>query len=237
MAAKLKSILKQIHWSSILRAAIFALAWFWLPFWLFLLIALYLYFVPLFQAGKLAIPFLALLFLCFIEPTGLIFAVVFGALFYGILLVKDLILIDRRSAYEIVVLMLSFIFFRAFYLKFDKGIDGYALISSFLIAAVFGLLLNAFVDCFKESISSTALLKRVAVLLSFVLMWQILIVGLFLPIDFVYQSVLAFLGAILLTDLVPEHLFGGLTRAKVLTTATAVFTLLVIVLGSARWGL
>ena len=46
MAGKLKSISRQIHWSLLLKAAVFALAWFFVPFWLFFLIALYLYFIP-----------------------------------------------------------------------------------------------------------------------------------------------------------------------------------------------
>jgi hypothetical protein len=69
----------------------------------------------------------------------------------------------------------------------------------------------------------------------FLLMWQLLIVGLFLPLDFLYQSAIVFLVAIIILDLIPQYVFGELTRIKVLATGTVLFALLVIVLSSARW--
>jgi len=69
----------------------------------------------------------------------------------------------------------------------------------------------------------------------FLLTWQLLIVGLFLPLDFLYQSAIIFLVAVIILDLVPQYVFGELTRRKVLATGTVLFALLVIVLSSARW--
>jgi hypothetical protein len=236
MEEKLKSILKQIHWFLVLRALVFALAWVWLPFWLFALIALYLYLVPLFQAGKLASPFFVLLALSYVQPPSNGFALIFGVLFYFLLLIKDLLLIDRRSAYELLVLALSFLTLRDFYLKFNEGIGGGALGYALLAAAVLALLANSFVRCFWSDDAAKGP-RRAAALLLFLLFWQTLIAGLFLPIDFIYQSVAVFLVVVLLIDLIPEYLFGGLSRTKILTAGTVVFGLFVIVLGSARWGL
>ena len=73
--------------------------------------------------------------------------------------------------------------------------------------------------------------------MTFILMWQLIIVGLFLPLDFLYQSAIIFLLAAILIDLVPQYVFGELTRAKVLATGSVLFSLLVIVAASARWTL
>ena len=80
MEEKLKSILKQIHWSLVLKATIFAVAWFALPFWIFLLLALYLYFVPLGGSAKVVLPFFVLIFVTALEGVSIPFAVVFGIL-------------------------------------------------------------------------------------------------------------------------------------------------------------
>ena len=79
--------------------------------------------------------------------------------------------------------------------------------------------------------------RRMLGWMTFILMWQLIIVGLFLPLDFLYQSAIVFLLAAILIDLVPQYVFGELTRAKVLATGTVLFSLLVIVAASARWTL
>jgi len=238
MEAKLRSILKRIHWSLVLRAAVFALAWLWLPFWVFFLLSFYLYLIPFFRPGKLAIPFSALLLLTFIQPPGALVALVFGAMFYAILLIKDLLLIDRRSAHELITLALSFLLLRDFYMKFNEGIGGPALFYSFLTAVVLGLLMLSYMGSSHEDDAAIAWpMERTAIWLSFLFLWQILIAGLFLPLDFIYQSVVVFLVVVLLIDLVPEHIFGGLSKTKTLMAASVIFALFVIVLGSARWGL
>jgi hypothetical protein len=66
-------------------------------------------------------------------------------------------------------------------------------------------------------------------------MWQLLLVGLFLPLDFLYQSAIVFLVAVILMGLVPQYVFGELSRTKVLATGTVLFALLVIIAASARW--
>jgi hypothetical protein len=71
--------------------------------------------------------------------------------------------------------------------------------------------------------------------MTFLLMWQLLIVGIFLPLDFLYQSAIIFLVAAILIELVPQYIFGELSRIKVLVTGAVLFSLLVIVIASARW--
>ncbi len=237
MAEKLRSILKQIHWSLVVKAVIFALAWLWLPAWAFVLIAIALYFIPFFQAGKLAIPFFTLLLLALFQEPGTLFAVAFAALFYTILLIKDLLLIDRRSAYELVMLGLIFLVLRSFYVHFNEGITESALFFAFLAAILLALLVRGLVNAFEEGALVKGSVPQVAIWLSALLFIEMIVVGLFLPLDFVYQSVIVFLVAVLVADLIPHYLLGTLTRTKILTAGTTIFALLVILISSARWGL
>jgi hypothetical protein len=231
MVVRLKSISRRIHWSLALRAAIFALAWIWLPFWLFFLVALYLYFIPWFHVRNLVVPFFALLILSYLQVPSVAFAFIFGVIFYVILLIKGLLVIDRRATYELLVFVLSFFLLRDFYARFNEGAGGAALCYAFLAAALIAWLMGSFIQSFHERKES------LAVWLAFLLFSQIIIVGLFLPVDFIYQSAVVFLVTVLIIDLVSDHLSGGLTRTKLLTAATALSALFVIVLGSARWGL
>lgn len=236
MAEKLRSISKRIHWSSFLKAALFAAAWLVFPLWLFILVALYLYFVPISQYGAAIAPFLVLLALMLIEPTSLPFAIIFGFVFFYILLIKDLMLIDRKTAYEITILFLAFLLFRDFYGKYGGVLDGTSLAYSLVVAMLVAFLVSSFIRHFSGDgdISSST---RTAIWLSGILTWQLLVVGLFLPVDFVYQSVIVFLGSIFVIDLIPQYIFGELSRTKILLTSSVIFVLFVLVLGSVRWTL
>ncbi len=241
MAETLKSISRQIHWSSLLRAVIFAFAWLIVPFWFFALIALYLYFVPVPGSKTVAWPFLILLILMFFEPAGFAFALLFGATFFYILLIKELVLIDRESAYEVAVLFLAFLACRDLYLHEGGAINIGSLTFAFFAALLIGRLLASFIkfgtapQLDTEPTLERRHVRRTAVWISTLIAWQMLIVGLFLPVDFVYQAVAAFLGIALLFDLVPQYLVGKLSSEKTLITASIIFALFVIVIGSARW--
>lgn len=244
MVAKLKSITKLIHWSLLARVVVFALAWLYLPFWVFLLLALYCYFVPAFHAGRLIMPFFTLLVLCYAESAaagagagGLLMAIIFGAIFYYLLLIKDLLVIDRGTAHELLALILSFFLFREFFASFNAGPSGAALIWAFLTALLWSRLLNGLVlRGLKDSPGGAGTgLARAAVWLSCFLMAQALIVIAFLPLNFIYQSTIAFLAAALLIELLPERLASSLSEDKIRLASTVVFTLLVVVLAAARW--
>ncbi|HVM76788.1 MAG TPA: hypothetical protein VMU07_01405 [Candidatus Paceibacterota bacterium] len=236
MAERLKSILRQTRWSLLIKAVIFAGAWLVLPFWLFLLVALYAYFVPVPQSRVVAGPFLVLLLLIALEPKSLVFAAIFGAIFFYMLLIKEFVLIDRKSAHEVIVLVLSFFLIRDFYIRQGGAMTGWSFFYSFCVALILGLMISNYIRFGGTSEPNTGV-KRMAVWLSTLLIWQLIIVGLFLPVDFIYQSVIVFLGVIPLIDLVPQYLFGDATRQKSLIAASVIFVLFVLVLGSARWGL
>jgi len=241
MAEKLRSILKRTSWSSLLKAVIFGAAWWALPFWLFAIVALYLYFIPITGAGKVSAPFLVLLLISLIQDQSVFAAIIFAALFYFILLIKDLIIIDRRSAYEILLLVLSYLLVRSFFLNVGGSFGLRALLYSLIAAWAASALVASFIKNFSivpEGSSHEAhSFQRMLGWMTFLLMWQLFIVGSFLPLDFLYQSAIIFLVAAILIDLVPQYVFGELSRAKVLATGSVLFALLVIVAASARWTL
>jgi hypothetical protein len=241
MAEKLRSILRRISWSSVLKAVLFGVTWWALPFWLFLLIALYLYFVPMAGAGRVSVPFFVLLLITLLQKPGIIFAVIFGVVFYFLLLVKDLIIIDRRFAYEVLMLVLSYLLLRGLFLNVGGSFGWWSLLDSAVAAVAVSALVTSFIKNFsavpEDSAREAHSFRRMLGWMTFLLMWQLLIVGLFLPLDFLYQSAVVFLVAVIILDLIPQYVFDELTRIKVLATGTVLFALLVIVLSSARWTL
>ena len=221
---------------SIIRAAIFALAWAFCPFWLFFLIALYLFFVPFSQIKSVIVPFLVLLALTALQSTGFYAAVIFGLIFWYILLIKEFYIVDRKSAYEILVLVLTYLLFRVFYLRVGWGFGAGAIFFALIVAAIVGAFFSSFVKNFGGE--NRRLLRQVTAFTAFLVIFELLIAGLFLPLDFVYQSSIIFILAALFMELSSKYLFfGNLLRRRVLVVSSAAFVLLVIMLSSARWGL
>ncbi len=308
MAEKLRSILKRAHWSLITRAhlenwrpifelgsraVIFAAAWLFLPWWLFLFVALGSYFYHFFQPWKTFAAFLCLVALTAAQSPSLLFALIFGAVFYYLLLIKDLMIIDRRSAYDILVLALSFFLIRDFFRGFYAP-GAAAFFWSFWIAVAIGLLADSMMRFFAvDNFSSASLsvsardavldgdqepvsgenmdsdvfndhlrrprevkdprfqysslryspeariprnrLRPVAAWLIALLSWQLLLVGLFLPLDFIYQSVIVFVAAAFLYELITGYFFNDLSREKTFVTVGVFFSIIILLLASATW--
>ena len=170
---------------------------------------------------------------------------IFGIVFYFLLSVKDLIIIDRRSAYEVLMLVLSYLLLRGFFLNVGGSFGWWSLVDSAVAAVAVSVLVMSFIRNFSAAAAApdaaglreTRSFRRMLGWMMFLLTWQLLIVGLFLPLDFLYQSAIVFLVAVIILSLIPQYIFGELTRVKVLATGTVLFALLVIVLSSARWTL
>jgi hypothetical protein len=235
MAERLKSISKQIRWSLALRALIFAAVWFFLPYWLFALVALYCYFVPLFRPWKLFIPFFCIMVLAFIYPAGILFAAILGVMFYCTLLIKDLLVVNRRSMYEILVLALFFFLIRNFFEAWT-GFGGGAFIASFFCAVLIGFLTDNIMHFFaSETLLPIGGMRRISGWLMALLSWQALLVGLLLPLDFVYQSIIVFVAITFFYELIIGHFFEDLSRERIFVTAGVFFSLLALLLASAPW--
>jgi hypothetical protein len=240
MAARLKSILGRIHWSLPLRVIIFGFGWLVLPFWLFVILALYLYLVPFFDVRRFFLPFLAVIFFAAIEPKSFLFAVVFSGTFYLILGAKDLIFIDRKTAYEILTLLLSFFIFIGFFSRFDSWAGGAPFLYTFISGALIFFLVRGFLNYSGESNLFAAERQRLGSVVAIIVglaVLEIMIAALFLPVNYLYQSAVAFLAAALAVELSSDYLAGRLTRRALLLNLSIFLTFMVIILGSAQWGL
>lgn len=239
METRLKLILRQIHWSLALKAFILAVVWLFLPRWAFLVLSFYFYLVPVFHPGKLFLPFLVFLFLAFEGPTNPGFAVILGLLFYIILGIKDLILIDRRSAYDILVLVLMFVLYIRFFSGFGDSLGYLPVISIFLLSAVLCLLYGGFLSYGSGEGSSAGERggSKVVLGLVWLLISQMSLAIIFLPLNFIYQSALAFFLSAIIFGLASAYLNGTVTRERILINFSVVFVFLVLILGSVQWGL
>ena len=135
---------------------------------------------------------------------------------------------------------LSFFLFREFFSAWQSGISPWALVLAWVVALAFGALMNGVIVARrgKEIDDQNSRRPRRAVVGIFALfLFEILIVCLFLPLDFMYQSIIAFLAAALLLDLVPPYFFHETEPRRIRTTSIAFAALLVIVLASAKWGI
>jgi hypothetical protein len=229
--------------SLVLRAVIFGAAWFLLPFWLFLVVALYLYFSSLFRPFKLIFPFLVTLFFAFAEQPQFFTAILLAAIFYLILGIKDLVFIDRKSDYGILILLIMFLIFTRLFSHYENWSTRSAFFYAFAAGVSFFIL---FIGLSGEHVSegvavteagagskSRLIMPAVASLA----VWQITLAVFFLPLEFLYQSALAFLFAAVLLEIASDYLNNVLSRRKMLVYFSAFLTAAVFILGSARWGM
>ncbi len=220
MEAKLKSIIKRTPWSLLLKAVFLAALWSvgkaslvlgspW-AFGLFLLAAVYFYFRPLFRPGPLLPGFLLSLILSALFPPGFFPAAGVGAVFFLLFGIKDLVLVNRPRAYEILVYILFFGYAAtAFYGTLNWTGPGFVL-APLWIALVFMLLTRLLP--WEEGKSSGYIIPLLGGFLS----GEAALVLFFLPLDFVYQAAILFLFLVLLANLGEEMHKRTLSPRRVL---------------------
>jgi len=242
MEAKLKSISKRIPWSLAVKALVFALAWWILPFGLFFVVACYLYLVPFFKPLRFLLPFLALLVL--ISPLFLarnFWVIALGsAVFFIILGVRELLFINRKAVYKIAYFILLFILLSTFFSGFRNWAGWGVVLGSLAVALVFFALLKHLTD-YEDSPEEKEKAGRrkefVIQGLAAFFMWQLLWILLFLPLNYIYQSMFGFLVAMALTELILAYISFSLTRRKILTNFTVIFVFVIFVLASFSAGI
>lgn len=192
MEAKLRSIIRPIRWSLLLKALVPAAAWLVLPWWGFLLVSLYCYFVPFFRARELLAPFAAFLFLALAAGPGILRALYAAAVFTLILGIKELVIVNRRTAYGLLVFLLSFAAFLLLFYSFAA----WAAPLSFLGLAAAAVLWRwlALADPEREEA------PRLPLALAALLLFEAGTVIFFLPVSFFTQAALLFLGSVVLFE-------------------------------------
>ncbi|RJP44175.1 hypothetical protein C4587_02200 [Candidatus Parcubacteria bacterium] len=241
MEAKLKSAIRRIPWSLVLKTGAVGVIWLTLPVWIAVCAALCFYFVPAFQVRKLALSFaLFLWFLAFLDPTPWR-AILIASIFYLILGIKDLVLIDRASAYETLILLIVAGLFLQFFSQAEFPVGLRMLASTSLLGFLFFLLMRGFLhhpDTPPSLFRPTSGFREffLAALGGFVI-WQGAIVLLFLPINLFYQSAILFLIALVFLEVFPYHNGGRLTRGRVVMIFSAFFVLSTVIAATAEWNL
>ena len=196
MEEKLRSILKRSHWSLAIRAAVFALAWLFiapLSFAAFAVVALYLYFFPAFRSLRLFLPFVILLVLSAISPASGWVALLFGAMFFILLGIKELVLVDRVSMYQYLCLLILFLCYLNYFSRFQTWLNGALLVAALLAAAFYFLIGDG-----KRHI-------RAAIATAAFIIWQITAALLFLPQTFMVQTAVIFIFCIICTEFLYNH--------------------------------
>ncbi|MEK9180038.1 MAG: hypothetical protein AAB897_01330 [Patescibacteria group bacterium] len=239
MVRRLGSISGKIHLPLAAKSAAYALAWFYLPFWAFLILALYFYFVPLFHPGRTALPFAILLFFAAVEAANIWLAILFAAIFYLIIGVKDLVLIKREEASEVLSLTLIFLLAIKFFSSVDRWDDARAIFYSLILSAVFFFLAKSFVIGGKFSGAGEQNFRERSIALAALSFYisQILLVLTFLPLNFLYQSAIFIVAAAISLELVYDHFSLRLDRRRLLLQFSIFFVFMAVILGSAQWTL
>ncbi len=238
MAGKLKSILTQTPWFLARNALVFALAWLFLPFWLFCFVALALYFFPFFCPFRLWLPFFLILFFAYIiSPNGWA-AVFLGVLFALLLGIKRLRIVGRFHAHQILIYLISFLLFLNFFSRTPALAGWGVFVSSAVTGAAYFFL---FLRLFQQSSGSTSRLenrkKTLVVGLVSLLLWQAMLTFMFLPMRFFSQAALLFLFAITATEIAVIYLDNALSRKKLLAEFSIFFALAVFILALNQWKL
>ncbi len=218
----------------LLKSLIFSLSWLFLPFWAFFAISLYFYLVPFFQPSKLLIPYILTLAAAFIVPQGFWLAVFLGALFFLLLGIKNLVLINRFDNHQLMVFLILFLIFFGFFQHFENWQKWIISPVSLCVGLSFFFLFGELADYVKKNDRK---MKIFTSAVGAFLLWQVSMAVLFLPLNYFYQTALLFLLSVILTDILLEYLAGKINKRKILWDFSIFFVVAVIMLASANWGL
>lgn len=217
----------------LVRSAIAALLWLYAPSWVFVLFAFYFYFNPFFQPWKILASFLVFLALTLLAPSFSGFwwygeALLVGAAFYLILGVKDLVIVDRQAAYQILRTGLLLVIFTLFF-WWGQSQDASFLWRLLLLFASLFFLYREYFSSVLEQESSRTFLAAFSTLFLFETAWILS----WLPIGFLNATAITILAAFMLNDFILHHYKRNLSRKILLTNFTVfLFSLLIIFLFS-----
>jgi hypothetical protein len=247
MEVKLRSTSRTIPWSLLVKAALFGVGWLVLPTGLFLALAIALYFLfPFFQPTRTLVPFLLLVFLATLPalratgPTeglpggagwGLL---VLGGAFFLILGIKELALIRRELAFEVVASLLLFGYFLNFFASFDRFGEPYSLLASLALGGLFAWLLR---EIFRYAGAPPT--EGSQGLLAWgtggFLVWQWGLALTALPLNYFHQTALLLLFGATIAELLLAYATNRLTRRTALIYFSVFLALFSIILAGNSW--
>jgi len=237
MEEKLRSISKITPWWLVARAVAFGTAFWLLPYGWFLAVALLLYFIPFFQPGRTALPFLALLGVTpFIPVSNFWMALLLSVLMFLVLGIKDLLLINRASASEALFFTLSFVMLLLFFGYFkNPGVPGLWLAATILSVAIFFLLNHLMFHYGGEDLTPGRRAVGAGILAFFTL--ELLWVASILPMSQYLQTGLVLVSLVIGTEIVLENFRRVLSRRSGLLYFSVWFALIILVLTANSWSI
>jgi len=233
MEGKLRSITKRIHWSLILKAVAVGASWVYLPEWLSVALAIFFYFSSFFRIRHMGVPFLSALILAHVLGQNILGGLFLAACLFLVFGLKELVFIDRRSAYAGLIFL---IFFFASFLLYENldAWNGWFPVKGLLFAWLFWALVRGFLLEAEEGLPERTPLALGA--LSFVF-WEIIMVIAFLPLDFLYQAGIAIFMAFVFFEWLVDYSRGNLAKNKILLYISLLFILVTLIFAFAKWGL
>lgn len=206
------------------------MALFLLPLWLFVLVALFAYFVPYFKPASLFVPFVAGLWILSVLPQGLFLGLLAVTFFFLIFGIKDLKLIERDDWHEALLVLIFLPTAISFFQKFDSpasprlfwGILGFAV----LLVLVLGSFLRTSEATRKNGFS---------LYLGVLLLVEWLVVLVYLPINHFYQTALFLLGLIIFIEMLISLPTSLGSSRRGLGYSAVMFLGILLVLFAADW--
>ncbi|MBI2010838.1 MAG: hypothetical protein HYS89_01235 [Candidatus Colwellbacteria bacterium] len=233
MAVKSESVLINQNLKLAFRAALVALAFFWARSSSFSFLAVIsftalftiFYFRPIFNAGRFSVSALTLFFLVFLIPPlasvslEVYLTLMWGALFFTTLGVKNLVLLKRKGGYELVH---SSLVFAMTALYFAGSLPQVLLfIALFFLLREFYLGIDALSDFLPRLVLAAAIIALILVEAGWLLT--------FVPVSPILGAGLITLSAFLLHDTLTHYLKGTLGRELILRNITIFFLVAILI--------
>jgi hypothetical protein len=239
MAVRLKLVINKIHWFLIFKSALLAFAWIIFPHWLFLITIALIYFFPVFRPGTMLFPLFLFFLISFILPHNFLGFLLITILLFLILGIKDLIIVNRFYAYELLGFFIFLIFSFIFFQKFGQVFVLKSIIYSFLFVLAFYLF---FKKIFNLSIANLGIeidQKRFKIFLAVFsfFIWQIIFLLNFLPFNFYLQTGMLALFIMIGMDFILNCFLNKIKTANILFLTFSFLFLFIFILLFNKWSL
>lgn len=236
MVERLKSTARQIHWSLLLKAAVFAVLWSIAPLWVAIVFALFVYAIPWFKPLSLWLPFLLLILLALFLPHNFFAVLSLGVLFYLVVGIKDLLFVNRLQAYEILALLLSFISFLYTFTRISEMSTGSRYFALLIPATIAFLLLRGLENYLGEGIERRVGFRGKMFCAAFLLS-QLSFALLFMPVGVLVQTAIMFIAVSIVVEIAVDECLGQLHSQRLLFYFLLFFVVSTLILVSVEWGL
>ncbi len=215
------------------------------PVLVFVLTAVFIYFLPVLNWRRLFSSFLVLLAVSFLFIIGqwpavfgqaLAVAVIaaFGFVFFLILGIKNLIFVERSAFYYLLSNLLFFLVFLFFFSRWSLADSPWFIVGYLLMFAVVFFLQKEFLAFLVvESPSRRLLISAGFAFIILQLVWAIS----YLPVGFLNSAALALPLVFVLGDFTIHHFGGSLNRRVVLRNATILIAIIIVISAVSCWSL